>query len=129
MSMNILLWNGRTLLMNTTRELPEIQLQRLCTNGYTWRFRMHEHAWARSVMRICAMYNVFFHNRHSTSNTFLPNSATTLHARGAWAHNLFSHLPFRMDNFVCRNGFSFRYSIDWCVHCVIGLHFHGLLVF
>ena len=36
-------------------------------NGYTWRFRVHENAWARSVMLICAIFNVF-HNRQSTRN-------------------------------------------------------------
>ena len=46
-------------------------------NGYAWRFRVHEHAWARSVMLIFATFNVF-HNRQSTRITFLPNSTSTL---------------------------------------------------
>ena len=41
------------------------------------------------------------------------------HARGARAHNLFSLLPFRMNNFVDVNGISFRYSIDWWLVCTI----------
>ena len=45
--------------------------------GYTWRFRVHENAWARSVILIFAILNVF-HYRQSTRHTFLPNSTTTL---------------------------------------------------
>jgi len=37
-------------------------------------------------------------------------------ARGARAHNLCLHIPFRMDSYVHGNlFFPFRYSIDWCV--------------
>ena len=46
--------------------------------GYTWSFRVHENAWARSVLLILAIFNVFFlYNSQSTTNTFLPNSTTT----------------------------------------------------
>ena len=46
-------------------------------NGYTWRFRVHEHAWVCSAMLIFATFN-FFHNRQSTRITFLPNSTSIL---------------------------------------------------
>ena len=75
-------------------------------NGYAWSSRVHENARALSVMLTFDIFYVF-HNRQSTKNTFL-----TLHsrARGARAHNLFSHLPFRMDSFVFGKRFflSFR---------------------
>jgi len=34
--MNILLWNGRTHLMNNTHELSEIKLQGMCTLRFNW---------------------------------------------------------------------------------------------
>ena len=37
---------------------------------------LYENVWARSVMLICAIFNVF-HNRQSTMNILLPNSTTT----------------------------------------------------
>jgi len=58
-SMNILLWNGRTFLRNNTRVHPELKMYCLCTNF------------------ILAIFKVF-RNRQSTRNTFLPNSTTTL---------------------------------------------------
>ena len=76
-------------------------------NGYTWSFRVHENALARSGMLSYAICNVFLimdnqRGIHSYQIRQLP-----CHARGARAHNLCSHLPFHMDSFVYGNVFFF----------------------
>ena len=146
----MLLWNGRTHLINNTRELSvaatvhepcvsigptsgrclspcqhhtEIGTDMKKKNrpndvisipyrsyvflyGYTWSFRVHENAWARSVWLILAIFNVFF------IIVKLP-----FRARGARAHNLFSHVPFHMHTFVHGKVFFFP-LIDRLV-CII----------
>ena len=73
-------------------EEEEMSLRNLITVMFPWMvtlksFRVHENAWACSIMLIFAIFNVF-HNRQSTPIA-------------QW------HLPFRMDSFVHGNVFSF----------------------
>jgi len=73
---------------------------------------------ARSVMLICAIFNGFFFfiidNQLGILN-FYKIRQLPCRARGARAHNIFSHLLFRMDSCVHGNRVSVRYSIDWGV--------------
>ena len=73
---------------------------------------MHGHAWARSVMHIFAIFNVFF---FITDNQRIILSYQTrqlpCRARGARVHNLCSHLPFRIDSLYMDMLFSFHIDI------------------
>jgi len=72
------LWIGMDMKKNWLNEVISIHHRSYVSlNGYTWSFHVPENAQAHSVILIFAMLNVF-HNRQSTSNTFLPNSTTTL---------------------------------------------------
>ena len=54
------------------------------------------------------IFNVFL-NRQSINEEYFPTKwKVDCRTRGARAHNLVSHLPFRVDIFVHGNDFSFR---------------------
>ena len=76
-------------------------------NGYTWSFRVYENALAPSGMLSYAICNVFLLMDNQRGILSYQIRQLPCHARGARAHNLFSHLPFHMDSFVCGN-VSFR---------------------
>ena len=78
-------------------------------NGYTWSFRGHEHA---SVMIIF----LFFIMDNQQGIFSYQIRQLPCRARGARAHNLFLHLPFRMDSFV--HGHFFFLLIDRLVRTI-----------
>ena len=89
-----------------------VTLEWLHLNGYTWMERV--------LLRLVSPYLMFFIIDYQRGILSYQIIQLPCRARGARAHNLFSHIPFRIGSFV-HETFLFL-SVNWCVQYIVTTH-------
>ena len=106
-----LIWRRRTDRMTSLRYLIAVMFPWMLTFGVFKCIKTLE----RVLLGLFSQYLMFFIIDNWRGTLSYQIRQLPCRARGARAHNLFSHLPFRMDIIVQGNVLSFPKSIDWCV--------------